>query len=193
VPGDLWKEGGWERTAIWIYRDEDCSYHFSVFRFDHSEKGKTFRPGRQKREGSPWIYWGLPAAERIPYQLPRLRKAIGLGLRVYVVEGEKSADAVNALDVGLSRHTASTMPGGSCQWNSGPDPYPHFAGAAEVIVVVDRDTAGESWARDVVASLRKLDPPPRISLKRSRTTAPHDDVWDHLQAGFTLKELEDHG
>jgi hypothetical protein len=190
MPYDLHKEGGWERTAVWTYRDVDCSYRFSVVRFDRSGGRKAYRPGRAVREGSPWIHWGLPADERMPYQLPRLRKAIALGLPVYVVEGEKSADAVNLLDIGLRRHTATTMPCGSSQWNTGPDPHHHFAGARTVTVVVDRDTAGEGWARDVVTSLRRLDPAPHIRLMRSRTTAPGDDVVDHLAAGFALADLE---
>jgi hypothetical protein len=57
-----------------------------------------------------------------------------------------------------------------------------------VTVVVDRDTAGEGWARDVVASLARVGITPR--LVRSRTTAPGDDVVDHLAAGHALAELE---
>jgi hypothetical protein len=91
------------------------------------------------KPGGGSVRWGLPAEERIPYQLHRLRKAIKLGLPVYVCEGEKSVDAINHLDIGLRRHTATTMPGGSAQWNTGSDPHRHFTGAAEVIVVVDRD------------------------------------------------------
>jgi hypothetical protein len=136
------------------------------------------------------VQWGLPAHERIPYVLPRLINAIRLGLPVFITEGEKSADAINHLDVALRRHTATTLPCGSAQWNSAPEPHRHFAGAREVIVVVDRDTAGESWARDVVASLHCLDPVPHIRLVRSRTTEPGDDVVDHLNAGHQLDELE---
>jgi len=191
MPADLWKEGGWERTAIWIYRDADCSYRFSVARFDRAEDGrKTYRPGRQSREGSPWIQWGLPTEARIPYQLPRLRKAIGLGLPLYIVEGEKSADAINELDIGLRHFTATTMPCGAVQWSTGADPHPHFAGAQAVTVIVDRDTAGEGWARDVHASLLQLTPTPRVRFTRSRTTAPGDDAVDHLSAGYSLDNLE---
>lgn len=209
VPYDLEREGGWKQTGEWWYRDTECEYRYSVFRFDWDgahgpcprSRTKEYRPGRRQRNArapreyaysgpNPMVHWGLPRDERIPYQLPRLGKAIELGLPVYIVEGEKSADAINALDIALRRHTATTLPGGSAQWNSAPEPHCRFAGAREVIVVVDRDTAGEGWARDVVASLRCLDPAPRIRLVRSRTTAPGDDVVDHLDGEFGLADLE---
>lgn len=190
LPGDLFFEGGWERTARWIYRTAGCEYAFEVARFDHEDGRKSYRPGRATREGSEWVCWGLPRHLRIVYQLPRLLKAIEVGLPVYIVEGEKSADAINDLDIALEHHTATTMPGGASQWNSAPEPQEHFAGAKRVTIVADRDVAGEGWAHDVVRSIHQLDRAPDIRLVRSRTMEPGDDVVEHLGAGFSLCELK---
>jgi hypothetical protein len=108
---------------------------------------------------------------------------------VYITEGEKSVDAILDLDVPCRRFTATTLPGGSAQWNSAPDPHKWFEGAQDVRIIVDHDPAGRGWAQDVVASLQQLGS--RIRLLQSRTAAPADDVVDHLAAGFELGELEE--
>jgi len=196
MPADLAAEGGWRPGGTWSYYDAEGEYAFEVRRFDWDASNgvcprpylKTYRPGRRASERAARISWGLPASERIPYMLPRLRRAIAAALPVYVVEGEKSADAINNLDPRLERHAATTLPGGSAQWNAAPDPHLHFVGTKDITVVVDRDVAGEGWARDVVASLARVGITPR--LIRSRTTAPGDDVVDHFAAGHHLGELE---
>lgn len=196
MPADLTAEGGWRLSATYPYYNGDGEYAFEVRRFDWDTAHgacpraylKTYRPGRRASERAARISWGLPASQRIPYMLPRLRRAIAAGLPIFIVEGEKSADAVNNLDARLERHAATTLPGGSAQWNSAPDPHIHFAGAKDVTVVVDRDVAGQGWSRDVVASLARVGIAPR--LVRSRTTTERDDVVDHLAAGHALAELE---
>jgi len=196
MPADLAAEGGWRLSAAYSYYDDDGEYAFEVRRFDWDAAHgvcprpylKTYRPGRRASERAARISWGLPASERIPYMLPRLRRAVAAGLPIFIVEGEKCADAVNNLDARLKRDAATTMPGGSAQWNAAPAPHLHFVGAKDITVVVDRDTAGEGWARDVVASLARVGITPR--LVRSRTTTDRDDVADHLAAGYRLDELE---
>jgi hypothetical protein len=196
LPADLEAERGWRLAGTYAYYGGEGEYAYEVRRFDwDAAQGpcprpylKTYRPGRRAPDGAARISWGLPASERIPYSLPRLQRAIAAGLPVFIVEGEKSADAVNGLDPRLECHAATTLPGGSAQWSAAPGAHRWFDGAHDVTVVVDRDTAGEGWARDVVASLARVGITPR--LVRSRTTAPGDDVVDHLAAGHALAELE---
>jgi putative DNA primase/helicase len=184
----LWRERGWKEVARWTYTDLDHEPLYVVVRFAHVDGRKSYRPGQAA--GSKRVRWGLPRELRVPYRLGRLRKAIEAGLPVYVVEGEKSVEAILNLDIPCRRFTAATLPGGSAQWNSAPEPHRWFEGAKDVRIIVDRDVAGRRWAQDVTASLSRLSPPPRIRLFQSRTTQPGDDVVDHLLAGFGLDELE---
>jgi hypothetical protein len=158
-----------------------------VVRFEHPDGRKTYRSGQAVRRDR--VRWGLPRELRVPYRLGRLRKAIDLGLPIIIAEGEKSCDAINDLDVALRRHTATTLPGGSAQWNSAPEPHRWFEGAEDIRIIIDRDVAGQRWAADVIASLARLSPPPQIRLLQSRTREAGDDVVDHLLAGFGLADL----
>jgi putative DNA primase/helicase len=186
MPYDLYKEGGWKEVARWTYTELEHEPLFVVVRFEREDE-KTYRPGQAA--GGNRIRWGLPRELRVPYRLGRLRKAIEAGLPVFVVEGEKSADAILDLDIPCRRFTATTLPGGSSQWNAAPDSDKWFEGVRDIRIIVDRDVAGRSWAQDVVASLQQLGS--RIRLLQSRTTEPGDDVVDHLAAGFGLDDLQE--
>ena len=70
------------------YLDETGKLLFEVIRFEP----KTFRPRRPDGAGG-WI-WNLEGTERVLYRLPEVLKAAKDGGTVYVVEGEKDADAL---------------------------------------------------------------------------------------------------
>lgn len=181
----------WRPIAEWQYHYPGRGYCYSVIRFESDDGEKSYRSGVVERNPPPYrkakrYRWGLEPDERIPYRLPELLSGIAAGRPVWVVEGEKSADALVALG-----EVATTNPGGSAQWNALPEPTRWFAGATDIRIVADRDAAGESWARDVAKSLAPLGA--SIRLFRSRTVNPGDDVADHLNAGFALADLEEQG
>lgn len=197
----------WSRIGDWHYQAvhhlDGILWTYSVARFDappderaqlaaEGKRAKEYRPywldGRTRppAPGTP-VCWSMPPGQRVPYRLPELLSGVAAGLPVYVVEGEKSADAGAA-------HTDTAVftcnPGGSKAWRPEYLFARWFAGAALVRVVVDRDPPGEGWAAAVVADLATLDPAPAITFYRAAVPEPTADLADHLDAGLTLKELE---
>ena len=126
------------RSATWTYRAASGEPMGLVIRWDR-RAGKDIRPVSRRADGSGWCVSGMPAP-RPMYGLPDLL-ATPAGSRVYVVEGEKAADAARA--VGL---TATTSPNGSksaakADWSA--------LSGREVVILPDHDEAGEKYADDV--------------------------------------------
>ena len=71
--------------------------------------------------------------------MPELRQAIAAGATVFVVEGEKDADAL--AELGLA---ATTNHGGAGQWTSACSR--HFAAGAKVVVIADNDRLEQDHA-----------------------------------------------
>lgn len=163
------------------YRDARGSLVFQVVR----KPGKKFlqrRPG----VGDEWIwkdvFKGENGARRILYRLPELLAA-DPAQPVYIVEGEKDADA------GASHGLVTTCnPGGAGKWHFiATHAREHLAGRT-VIVIADRDTVGELHAADVATSLAKVAASVRVvSLEHNGT--PIKDLADFLAAGGTVAEL----
>jgi putative DNA primase/helicase len=92
-----------------------------------------------------WI-WDLKGIERVLYRLPEVLAAVERGDWVFVVEGEKDADAL--ADVGL---VATTDPGGAGKWRAC---YREPLRGARVAIVPDNDAAGRSHAEKVAGALQ---------------------------------------
>lgn len=120
------------------------------------------------------FYWS-PALNGHKVGLYQIHEALSLPDPVYLLESEKDVDRL------LERGVAATcMPGGAGSWS------PEFSAALkgrEVIIVADRDPAGVKHAMTVLPALGNA------RIVQSRTMSEHDDVGDHLDAGFTLEEL----
>jgi putative DNA primase/helicase len=104
-----------------------------------SKPSKRILPVSRRADGSGWIIGGMPTPRPL-YFLPELL-ATPAGSRVYVTEGEKAADAAQA--VGL---TATTSPHGAK--SAGKADWSPVAGR-EVVILPDFDEAGERYADDV--------------------------------------------
>jgi hypothetical protein len=121
-----------------------------------------------------WI-WNLHDTRRVVYRLPRVRQAAEKGERVFVAEGEKDVEALEAAGV-----IATCNPGGAGEWR---DAYlESLRGAGEVIVVADRDEAGIEHGLAIVASVRRIVGNVRIVLAKEG-----QDASDHLEAGETVE------
>ena len=75
------------------------------------------------------------------YHLPEVVAAVRDGVVVFVVEGEKDAEAVVALCL-----VATTNPGGAGKWRTA---YSKVLRRARVVVIPDRDAADEAHAAGV--------------------------------------------
>ena len=138
-------------------------------------RGDNKRFWQQRRHGDAWVS-DMHGVTKTIYRLPAVLAASSTGLEVWVVEGEKDADRLAALDV-----VATTNSGGAGQWRRGF--AQHFKGASCVHVIADRDTPGRKHALEVAASLAGVAP------VRLWEAAEGKDVSDHLAAGLGLAEL----
>ena len=128
----------------WEYKDEQGETLFVKRRFKtNTEKGKTYSlhkvDAAGNRKGS------MTGARIVPYRLPELINAREAGRAIYLVEGEKAADALVSIGA-----IATTSHAGAGHWPS--DITQYFAGAV-VIVVPDCDQPGWKYARRVVEAL----------------------------------------
>lgn len=122
-------------VATYRYEDEEGTHLFDVLRYEP----KTFV---QRRADGAWTMAGV---RLVPYRLPEVLAAIKRGKRIYIVEGEKDADALTALGL-----TATTSPAGAGKWR---DDFAEYFEGAEVVVIADRDEPGRRHAREVAESV----------------------------------------
>jgi hypothetical protein len=150
-----------------------------------------FEKLRQDLSDGDKLMWTEPrdvikTLARIPlYRYPELLAAVRDGKDVVIAEGEKCVDALVALGVvattnfdGASRSTMRP------KWR---DEYNAIFAGLNVSVYVDNDEAGEAHGRAIVAGLVPV--AASVRMFKSATTAPKDDVVDHLAAGFTLDQM----
>jgi len=128
----------------WEYKDEAGETLFVKRRFKtNTEKGKTYSlhkvDAAGRRQGS------MTGARIVPYRLPELINAREAGRAIYLVEGEKAADALVSIGA-----IATTSHAGAGHWPA--DITQYFAGAV-VIVVPDCDAPGWKYAKRVVEAL----------------------------------------
>ena len=128
----------------WEYKDEQGETLFVKRRFKtNTEKGKTYSlhkvDAAGNRKGS------MTGARIVPYRLPELINAREAGRAIYLVEGEKAADALVSIGA-----IATTSHAGASHWPN--DITQYFTGAV-VIVVPDCDAPGWKYAKRVVEAL----------------------------------------
>ncbi len=191
-------------TRRWTYTDENGEPLLTVTRRDLPSGKKQFYQQRADGRGS------VKGVRRVLFDLPRLRAVCAGGGTVYLVEGEKSVDALNRLPEfsfdlsGRSASVATTALAGAAQaW---PAEFSWMLrGARRVVVVADNDVAGYERARKVFDALTEAkaagqlavgSAQPRkfalglVEVRASATHGNHDDVVEHLASGATLADLQ---
>jgi len=158
------------RVAHWPYHDANGKPIAVVVRYDlptptGKKQEKTFRP--VARRGDRWTIGGMPAPRPL-YGLPDLADA----QRVYITEGEKSADA--ARSIGL---TATTSAHGS----QSPDKtdWTPLAGK-QCVILPDNDEPGGKYANAVAEILAKQTPPATVKVVELPDLPLHGDIVDWL-------------
>lgn len=166
---------GMNIVAEYPYTDASGQLLFEVVRLDP----KSFRQRRPDPSAKDGWTWNLGGVQRVVYRLPELLDASGMGEPVFVVEGEKAADALAGL--GLA---GTCSPGGANKWR------PEFAqwfNGADVLILPDNDEPGRQHAELVLHSLKG-------AARRVRTISlpglpEKGDVFDWIQAGGTADQL----
>ena len=126
-----------------------------------------------------WI-WNLEGIELVLYHLPQVLAAMQRGETIYVVEGEKDAEALQALGL-----TATCNAMGAGKWRPS---YSEALRDASVVVVPDNDPPGHQHAREICAALAGI--AARRKIVPLHTDTLHSDVSDWLHAGGTRAALE---
>lgn len=166
-----------EPTTWWEYLDASGQCAGFVYRWD-TPKGKEVRP--VARIGDKWVCGGMPEPRPL-YRLPEITTAEV----VYVVEGEKAAEALR--DAGL---TVTTSPHGSKSAKQAD--WSPLAGKT-VCILPDNDTAGAEYAETVKGLLAKVKPAPAVKLVDLPDLPEKGDAHDYVQRrrseGATLPEI----
>lgn len=160
------------------YRDALGTLIFQKQRFVDEDGKKTFTQRRVDSETGEWVR-NLDGVDKILYNLPKVCAARDSGQTIWVVEGEKDVDTLDAMGI-----VATTMPGGAGKWL---DIHTETLAGANIILVADNDESGKKHAIDVAQKL--TDAGCSVEMKISRVKAKAD-VTDHLDAGLTIDDLE---
>ncbi|CAB5212549.1 Archaeal primase DnaG/twinkle, TOPRIM domain [uncultured Caudovirales phage] len=162
----------------WEYKDEQGETLFVKRRFKvDTEKGKTYSlhkvDSAGRRQGS------MTGARIVPYRLPELINAREAGRAIYLVEGEKAADALVSIGA-----IATTSHAGASHWPA--DITQYFTGAV-VIVVPDCDAPGWKYAKRVVEALL----PVAKAIRVLDLNLPElgDDAYEWVQDGGDRAKL----
>jgi KaiC/GvpD/RAD55 family RecA-like ATPase/5S rRNA maturation endonuclease (ribonuclease M5) len=158
--------------ATYNYYDEDGALAYRVVRYDP----KTFR--QQRYEEGRW-HNGRGTVPRYLYNLPQLLAAKRAGRPIWVVEGEKDAENAQWLVDGI---VATTAPEGAGKWE---DSFTDaLTGAAEVVVVADKDAPGYRHAQGVAQALRG-----KVGHLTVVEAVTGKDLTDHYNAGRGADEF----
>ena len=165
-------------VATYDYTDEAGELRYQVVRYDN----KDFR--HRYPNGAGGWHWKKDEAEAagrnvglVPYHLPDVAKAVASGQPVYIVEGEKDANALDRLGV-----IATCNNGGAGNWKE--EHSRPFRGG-NVLIVPDKDEAGEHHLNDVADKLTGV----AKTIKVLRLAGDGKDASDWLAAGGTVDKL----
>jgi len=162
--------------AIYDYTTHEGDLLHQVVRFGPK---KTFKQRRPDGHGG-WT-WNMQGVHRVWYRLHELVEAES----IWVVEGEKDAEALAALGL-----TATTTPGGSEAF--GQSDYAAqlsrlLVGKREVLALRDNDPAGLGYREAVAAACHAEGL--TVKLVDLPGVGPKEDVSDWLAAGHPVEEL----
>jgi putative DNA primase/helicase len=160
-----------EIVSTYDYTAEDGELLFQVVRF----APKDFRQRRPDGNGG-WD-WKLGDTRRVPYRLPAIVAAVEMDYPVFIVEGEKDADAITT-----KGYAATCNPGGAGKWRQ---EFAEFFRGAHVNVVADRDEPGRKHALAVARSLAGI--AEQVHLLEPPTGK---DMSEHLAGGGSVGRLE---
>lgn len=169
-----------ECVAQYSYADKDGIVKGQVHRYQLNDGKKSFRPFTLGEDGD----WVMGGTIHTPYQLPRAIDTLQNGGTVFIVEGEKDADAINNL--GRAGVAATTNSAGAGKWKA--EHTSQLLGAGGTIHILgDIDAAGQEHVRKILASFTELE------QKRPQVFYPTQgkDISEHLENSGTLESLRE--
>lgn len=158
------------REIVYRYEDENGKLAFEVVRRDTRE-GKKILQRRPDPEKPGAYIWNLKYVRRVLYRLPQLLAAAPDQI-VYIVEGEKCADALASCGL-----TATTNSGGAEKWLA---TYNEHVAERRIVILPDNDLPGFRHARQVAAGVGPL--ASAWAYLQLPGLSEGDDVADWLQS-----------
>lgn len=144
-----------------IYRDKDGEEIYRVNRVDF-------------RDGTKQCYQECNGKNTLPPEVRTLYnydKVYGCTDYVYVCEGEKTADELDACGL-----TATTNPLGSKNWD---ETYAKLLDGMKVVVMPDADVHGEEWRDKVLSTLEGVAESVRVVNIPDKFVAKHPEYTGH--------------
>jgi len=169
---DLYPDNTTNKSKVF----KETSYHYykvngelaySKTRIDYDGGTKKFyfeQPNGQKN---------LNGVSRVPYNLPAVCKAS----KVYIVEGEKCAEAV----ISQGRVATTFDNGSNVKWN---DTFYEYFKDKEIVIIPDNDTPGYKYAKTLKDNL------PEAKVVLLPNLREKEDIYDWLKAGHTMNEFD---
>ena len=163
----------------WVYRAEDGTELITKRRYKTSDaKGKTYSIHRVDASGKRIA--GLKDTRIVPLNLPELLAAKQAGKAIYLVEGEKAADALASIGA-----VATTSHTGAGSW---PTEITQYFSGANVVVIPDNDAVGVQYAKKAISHLVPVAKSVRYLDLNLMMEGDDAYEWVHDMAG-TRKEL----
>jgi len=172
-------------VCTYPYHDEQGKVLFEVVRFDP----KDFRQRRPDPAAKDGYAWNMEGVRRVLYHLPEVISAVFSETTVYVVEGEKDADALRA-----QGFVATTMSGGAKKQgppNWRPEYTETLRGATEVVILPDKDETGRSHAHRVARFLNGAVASVKVIELPDVDGKPVKDAADYFFAGGEQMDLQE--
>jgi hypothetical protein len=162
---------GKQIVTTYPYRDEQGHLLYEVVRYEP----KAFRIRRPDGKGG--YVWNMEGVRRVLYRLPDLKDR-----DVWVVEGEKDADRLQSLYL-----ATTTNPGGAGKWRDEYVQQLIAQGVKSILIIPDRDDAGERHARDIARSC--LGAGLKVLIIRPPDLPEKGDISDWLDQGHGREDL----
>jgi hypothetical protein len=192
-PGEVVKALGLTMADLFVWRAPQSNSQRRIVRFyDYVDANgllahqavrydpKDFRQRRpDPANPGQWI-WNLQGIEPVLYRLPEVLAAITRGEVIYVTEGERDADNLQALGL-----TATCNCLGAGKWRAS---YTECLRGAQVVLLPDHDEPGRKHMRQVASSLHGQ--ANAIRLVELPGLPAKGDVSDWLATGGTRTQLE---
>jgi len=160
-----------KKPRAYVYCDEDRDALYRVVR-----RGKKFTQEKADGVGSWKTGKGImKGVRRVPYRLPEFKNK----KRVYIVEGEKDANALWEWGI-----PATTNPGGAGKWRK---EFNKYFKNKQVRIIPDNDTPGETHAHDIAENL--LSVAKSVKIIQLDVAKKGGDFSDWKAAGGTKEEL----
>jgi hypothetical protein len=154
-----------ELSAMWTYQNASGEPVGVIVRWDLPNGAKEIRP--VSREGDRFYIAGM-SEPRPLYGLAELDGANS----VYVVEGEKAADAARAIGLIATTSAHGSQSARKTDWTA-------LAGKS-VVILPDNDSAGEEYASEVRSILMELKPMPMIKIVKLPGLNAKNDIVEWI-------------